>query len=221
MAHLLLGEGHVPGLPSPRPILHPHRKQTHISARDCGPDPAGQTGRGRLTWSWPGVPRGRLPRRVAEHLAGPVLGQTDKQREREQKTETVQRGGRVGGRRPENLYASGHLQARSACSPTGDPLPSTSPPRGGTPGPGHRARGGLVWDRSPSLALGARLPAAAPAGTTDGGGLCSRSFQDVLLPLPLLGLRWAADYLPSQRRPVDVSEQPRRTRHHPRPRNQR
>lgn len=119
---------------------------------------------------------------------------------------------------PENLCAGGHPQARSACSPTGDPLPSPSPLRGGTPGPGHRARGRLVWDQSPSSALGPHLPAAAPAGTTDGGGLCSRSFQDVLLPLPLLGLRWAADYLPSQKRPVNVGEQPRCTRHHPRPR---
>ena len=119
---------------------------------------------------------------------------------------------------PENLCVGGHPQARSACSPTGDPLPSTSAPRGGTPGPGRRARGRLVWDQSPSLALGARLPAAAPAGTTDGGGLCSRSFQDVLLPLPLPGLRWAADYPPSQRRPVNVGEQPCCTRHHSRPR---
>lgn len=73
-------------------------------------------------------------------------------------------------------------------------------------------------DQSLSSALGAHLPVAATAGTTDGGGLCSRSFQDILLPLPLLGLRWAADYLPSQGCPVNVGEQPRCTRHHPRPR---
>ncbi|CAI9171466.1 unnamed protein product [Rangifer tarandus platyrhynchus] len=57
---------------------------------------------------------------------------------------------------------------------------------------------------------------AAPTPTPDPrpGG----AWRGLESSLVQAGLRWAADYLPSQRRPVDVSEQPRRTRHHPRPR---
>lgn len=91
--HLLRERASSQGSPSPRPV-----SPTPTGGRDHGPNPAGGTGRGCLAWWQPGL-RGRLPRRGAEHLAGPVLGHTG----REQEAETVQRGGRGSSRRPGNL----------------------------------------------------------------------------------------------------------------------
>lgn len=139
--------------------MHPHRKQTHVSAGDCGPDPARRTGRDHLTWSWPGFPRGWLPRLVTEHLAGPVLGQTDKQREQEQETEMVQRGGRVGGRHPrEPAGKVTHRQGR--LQPHGGPSAIHKSPQRRDPRPRSQSQRTTGLGSESILGTG-RLPASS------------------------------------------------------------
>lgn len=165
-----------------------------------------------------GVPQGLAPPPCHRASGGPRPG-ADGQAERAGAGDRDGAAGRPRGwPQSPRTCRQGHPQARPPAAPRGTLCHPQVPPEEGPPAqvaePEDDWSGIRVhpWHWAPACQQ------QHLQGPQDGGGLCSRSFQDILLPLPFLGLRWAVHYLPSQRRPVNVGEQPCCTRYHPRPR---
>lgn len=182
------GEGQLPGVPfSEARLAHPHRRQRPWP-RPCGGDREGLPGlvvagaEGPSPLPWRRAPGGPCP---GAHGAG--AGGRDDAARRRPWERPPSPGTSLCGRSPAGKVHPQPHQGPSA-------VPRSRQRR--DPQPRSQSRG--MTAGSESILSSGRLPASS----SNCRGYrwwrpVSRSFQDILLALPLLVLRWVADYLPS------------------------